>query len=326
MKHLFIINPQANHTRGKVEAITESINAFFSAHPNIFYDIYITKRCRDSILYIRRYITRSNEITRIHAIGGIGTLFEVVNSVINYPNVEVASYPYGGSNCFIRYFGDKHKDLFLSFRHQILGEAIPMDVIRCGGNYGLCYGMTGIEGHADVLGEKWVNKGLTGSIAYPLAAVLETLRGKAVQRYFLNIDGREIDGFFASVLIANAPCYGTGMNPAIDAHPDDGIINVYTVRSTSVAHLLRIIPTYTSGNYRKIPDMVKHYKAKKVKLSSDSTMCISIDGEHFYGLTIDCEVIPGAIRFVCPEGIDIAKLPILYGKPKEGLRGGEKNL
>jgi diacylglycerol kinase family enzyme len=320
MKHLFIINPAAIHVRGRVEKIRESITAFFKDYPEIDYEIYVTKRCRDSVLFVRRYISKSNERFRIHAIGGIGTLFEVVNSIINFPNVDVASYPYGSSNCFIKYFGDKNMGLFSSYKNQVFGRSIPVDVIRCGKNYGLCYGMAGIEGYADILGENWVNRGIPGRIAYILAGVVEVIRGKAEQHYKINIDGRNVEGFFASVLVANTPCYATGMNPAIDAHPDDGIINVYTVRNLPVMHLLRIIPTYTSGNYRKIPEIVKHYKAKKVTLSSDETMCMSVDGEHFYGRSIDYEIKPHAINFVCPDDIKLEELPLFYGKPKEGFR------
>ncbi|MCL2604774.1 MAG: hypothetical protein FWD90_09875 [Defluviitaleaceae bacterium] len=321
MKHLFIINPAAKKTRGHVGSIRRALTAVLEAHPEIQYDIYETKRCRDSILFIRRYIAKSNETFRIHAIGGGGTLFEVVNSVIGFPNVEVASYPLGNSNSFVRYFNPKHMDLFNSYEKQIFGKTHPMDVIRCGNNYGTSFGMAGMEALANVLGDEWIAKGVPTNAAYLLAGIYQLMNAKVAREYVLSIDGKRIEGWFISILVANTPCYGKGMKPAINAHPDDGLLDVYTIKNTNKGKLMRSIPFYISGNYRKIPDLVTHYRAKKIELSSDTTMCMNVDGEHFYGTSIDYEVIPRAIRFVCPEGIDLAKLPLLYGKPKEGLRG-----
>ena len=84
--------------------------------------------------------------------------------------------------------------------------------------------------------------------------------------------------------------------------------------------ILRIIPGYTHGNYRRMRNMVLHYRAKKIKVSSDEVMCMSVDGEHFYRTSIEYEVIPQAVRFVCPVSIDLKKLPRIYNRPREGLR------
>jgi len=121
-------------------------------------------------------------------------------------------------------------------------------------------------------------------------------------------------------MIANAPCYGLSMYPAIDAHPDDGVLDVYVVKNAPKMKILRIIPGYTHGNYRKLPHMVLHYRAKKIKVTSDEVMCMSVDGEHFYGTSTEYEIIPQAVRFVCPVGIDLKKLPRIYNRPQEGLR------
>jgi hypothetical protein len=37
-------------------------------------------------------------------------------------------------------------------------------------------------------------------------------------------------------------------------------------------------------------------------------MCICIDGEIFYDTSIEFEIKPYAVDFVCPEGIDLGKL------------------
>jgi diacylglycerol kinase family enzyme len=180
--------------------------------------------------------------------------------------------------------------------------------------------MTGIEAYANTLGDTWIKKGMPADICYTLAGMVMVLSGKGSQNYFVEIDGTRIEGDFASVMVANAPCYGLNMYPAIDAHPDDGILDVYIFKNASRLKILSRIPGYTHGNYRSMPDYVSHYRAKKVKLSSDEVMCMSIDSEHSYGSSIEYEIMPKAIRFVCPSGIDLMKLPRIYNKPREGLR------
>ena len=321
-RHLFIINPAAKRIRGKTKPITNAISAFFAQHTWINHDVYVSEWCRDSIMFIPQYFAGiTNETVRIHVIGGTCTLFEVINSIMGFPNVEVASYPYGRANSFLKYFGAKNEKLFFSINSQVFDESIPVDVVRCGKNYGICYGLAGIEAHANVMGEKLIRKGLPGDISYTLAGISVLLGGKAVQKYFIEIDGEKIEGDFITIMIANTPCYGLSMHPAVDAHPDDGILDVYIVKNGPMSKILRRIPDYTQGNYRKLTDSVLHYRAKKIKLSSGEVMCMSVDGEHFYGKSIEYEVIPHAVQFVCPVGIDTQKLPRIYNRPREGLRG-----
>jgi len=321
-RHLFIINPASKRIKGKTQPITDAIAAFFTKHSWMQYDVYISAWCRDSIIFIQHYLhERPEETVRIHVIGGTCTLFEVINSVVGLHNVQVASYPYGMANSFLKYFGVKNEKLFFPLKSQVFGAPVPMDVIRCGNNYGICYGMVGIEAYASVIGERLILKGLPGDFSYTYGGMKMLLSGKGSQNYFIELDGEKVEGDFISVMVANIPCYGLNMYPAIDAHPDDGILDVYVVKNAPLLDLLWRIPSYTHGNYRKQHKMVDHYRAKKIILSSDEVMCMSIDGEHFYGSSIEYEIVPHAVQFVCPPAIDLNKLPRLYNRPQEGLRG-----
>ncbi|MCL2765388.1 MAG: hypothetical protein FWD40_08950 [Treponema sp.] len=320
MRHLFIINPVAKGINGKTKPLRDKITRFFSKYPDIRYDIFESRWCRDSLIFIRRYISEPNETVRIHSIGGNGTLFEVVNSIVGLENVEVAGHPYGSANAFLRYFGPKSRKHLLSLESQVFDKTIPLDIIRCGNNYGLGFALTGMEAFANMKGDEWILKGLPEDIAYTLAAVVRIMAKKAGQKYNVEIDGTIIEGDFISIMAANAPCYGKAMHAAVDSHPDNGILDVYVFKNASRLRLLSNIPVYIKGGYKKIPDLVSHYKAKKIKLSSNEVMCMSIDGQTLYGTSIEYEIIPRAINFVCPNGIDLSRLPLVFGKPKEGYR------
>jgi len=320
MRHLFIINPVAKGINGKTKKIRDNINAFFKEWSGLRYDIFESRWCRDSLSFIRRYISDANETVRIHSIGGNGTLFEVINSIAGLKNVEVAAHPYGSANAFLRYFGSRSEKYFLRLDNMVFSKTIPLDIIRCGNNYGIGFAIAGVEAYANMKGDEWIEKGMPEDIAYVLAAIVRIVSGKAGQKYLVEIDGNKIEGDFISVLVANAPCYGKNMFSAVDAHPDNGILDVYMFKNASILDLLSNVSVYTKGDYRKIPDLVLHYKAKNIKLSSDEVMCMSIDGQTMYGTSIEYEIMPGAVNFVCPSGVDLSKLPLIYGKPKEGYR------
>jgi len=111
------------------------------------------------------------------------------------------------------------------------------------------------------------------------------------------------------------------MAPAVDAHPNDGYLHIYLMQNLSRIKLLSSMRTYLSGGYRKLPKAVSYHKAREIKIESKHVMCINVDGETFYEDSISYEIIPGAINLVCPEGIDLSKIPKIFGKPgtEEGV-------
>jgi diacylglycerol kinase family enzyme len=334
MKHLFIINPVAKRVKGRVDAVKQDITDFFIKHPDVLYDVRVTEWSRDAVTFIRQYLQDSGDsIVRVHSIGGTGTQFEVLNGIAGEietqaeTKAELASHPYGKSNSFLRYFGTKNIKRFASLRRQVFGDTVGIDMIRCSNNrkggsvYGLCYGLSGIDSSANALCETWLEKGLPAGLCYPLAGVRGVLKGKLGQWYSLGVDDRTITGDYATIMIANAPCYGFDMHPAVDAHPDDGLLHLYTFKKVEKTTALRSIPHYTYGRVHKLTRFVTHLTAKKIHLSSGETMCVSLDGEIFYRTHVSFSVVPNGVRFVLPEGVDLAKLPLIYNKPKMGLRG-----
>ena len=325
MKHLFIINPVAYRVKRRVNTIKKNIDTFFKDYPGIEYEIFVTKWSRDAVSYIRKYISKrdeqnNNDIIRVHSLGGTGTFFEVVSGVVGLKNVEIASYPYGKGNVFLRYFDPDYKKMFYSLKAQVFSTTIPMDVITNGNHYGVCNAILGLEARASVLGYKIISRGVPMDIGFLLGAAGTILGGNYGQRYNISIDNKDIDGEYTSILIANVPCYSIGMYPAVDAHPDDGVLDIYLFKKCSRTRLLRSMLTYAYGNYQKLPDLCTHYTGRKFTISSDETIFVSIDGESLYTMSGEYEVVPGAVQFAVPGEIDLTKLPKIFNNPKEGLR------
>jgi diacylglycerol kinase family enzyme len=78
------------------------------------------------------------------------------------------------------------------------------------------------------------------------------------------------------------------------------LLDIYLVKRPPLLHLFAVMTDYIRGNYHKWPQYISHFRGKRVKISSEQVILISVDGEHFYDTTINCEVIPRAVDFVCP--------------------------
>ena len=90
LKHIFIINPIAgkkNAARGLIPFIEQ----YFKQNCGD-YDIVETNYQGHARL-IAESCAKSGKKIRLYACGGDGTLSEIVNSVVLYPNVEVGSIP-----------------------------------------------------------------------------------------------------------------------------------------------------------------------------------------------------------------------------------------
>ena len=137
MKHLFVINPYSSFARGRTEDIAQSIDNFFEDYKYIPYDIYVTRWRRDAVGFAHTYVREAKGMVRIYAIGGDGTLFEVINGVMGLPNVQVAACSNANVNKFIKAFGDaKTNRLFSMFQALVFASTIPVDIIRCGHHFG----------------------------------------------------------------------------------------------------------------------------------------------------------------------------------------------
>jgi len=268
----------------------------------------------------------ADELLRIHVMGGTGTLSEAVNSTVNMPNVQLAAYPYGNENVFLQYFGADKAHFFSSIRSQVFSDTTPVDIIKCGHKYGISHGLVGFEAAAGKMGLELFEKNavINQSFAYILAAA-KTAYGPWMhgQKYMVELDGQRLDGAYISILIANAPCYSKNMYPASDAHPNDGLLDIYLTKKTSRFKYFSSARRYLSGNYKKIPDIVSHYRGKRITLSSENVMILTIDDKPFYENTIEYEILPYAIDFVCPGGIDVDKLPRVYGRTGAGEYAGQ---
>jgi diacylglycerol kinase family enzyme len=305
MKHLFVINPKAALVRGQADRLREEITAFFANYPEFKYDVHITRWKRDAVGFTRRYISASPELVRVYAAGGMGTFFEVINAAAGLPNVQVAYYPQGAANSFLRSFGEDKLHFFRSLRNLVFAPVTGVDLIRWGNNYGINHSLIGLDSRAEQDSLTLVRRtGIKRDTAHTITGILRFLEGKTINYYRIDVDGRKIAGEYTGLMVANAPCFGQRFCPAIDAVLTDGALHIYLIRKIPFYIAPKLFTDYENGRWAKWPDYISHYRGKRISISSPAMMTISFDGELFYNDRIEYTVVPRGLDFVCPEGID----------------------
>ncbi len=296
MRYVFYINPTAGKGNAQ-QKIINSINEYFADYPADF-KIHITKFEGDACDSAKAEAQTGDEI-RMFACGGEGTVFEVLNGIVGYDNVELGVIPCGSANDFLKFFDGK--EYFLDIAQQINGKSVEMDLIKAGDKYCLnscSVGMDAVVGRDMALFKEWPF--VSGTLAYTLA-IVKTFLGKLGITADISVDGETPERkncLFA--VIANAPYYGGGYKGAPDAVPYDNELNYTFVDKISKFKILRFIGIYKKGQHQTL-DCCSMKKCTSMEFVAEKPLPVNLDGEIIEATSMKFELVKGALKFVVPE-------------------------
>lgn len=314
IKHLFIINPKSFWNKTKQNQVVAKIHQFFKLMEDENYDIHVSRFPRDAIGFIPLFAKNlpDETILRVYAVGGDGILFDCLNGIMGLPNVELAALPYGHTNNFVRGFGINAKTLFRVLSRQYDAPAISMDVLRCGQHYALNYCVAGLEAEAVRQAEElrgslkkgnslsqWLYRGLYTNFYYIGGVAAISRKHVMAQHYEVDIDGIKTDGIYQALSIFNGPYYCGGLHPLLShTMPNDGVLEMLSMRVRGVLGIVIKFPFYARGYYRMFPRNFTFKQGRKVTIRSDSVFLLCMDGIVFFESEIEIDLLPSAVQFV----------------------------
>lgn len=296
MKHLFVVNPKAGKGRAYGE-LRPRLKASVE-NRDIDYELYVSKSTEDTAEYCRKWAETGKKI-RFYACGGDGTIYDVVNAIYGYDNVEFAAVPLGSGNDFIRLFGSRED--FLDIDAQIDGTPIKIDAIKCGDRIAVNQCSMGMD--AEVCAKQSDFKKiplLSGDKAYT-AALLYCAVKKRENEFTVTIDdGKPFSGKFLFAVCGNSRYYGGGYQATPYALPDDGLLDFSIIDTLTLPDLLRKAGVYKKGNHYDWKQTL-YVRGKKMTVHSDEPAALNVDGEC--DIVNDCtfEILPEAFTFVVPS-------------------------
>lgn len=290
MKLLFVLNPVAG--KGKSIELMHIIKRICEKE-NIEYMIKLTPRIGGAEDITRWGI--ENNYKRIIAVGGDGTVNEVVNGIAD-SKVVLGVVPAGSGNDFVRSISNpkKPEQYILD---TIYGKVKKIDLGMCNERYFINMASIGLDTQA-AIGTQKTKKYFSGSVAYLVSALLAIFSYKG---WDLNI---QIDGqaFYTKTLltaIANGKFYGGGVQPTPDAKLDDGYFDICHVEHMSKEKMFRVLPKYMKGKHRDIKE-VQFVKGKEILITSDNPFPLNLDGEIFITNKAHFKLIEKGINIIAP--------------------------
>ena len=310
MKHVFVFDPKAFHNQQwKMEGIIDHIGQFFRTQEKPDFSIQFSRYRRDAIVIIQEEAEKAKEddIIRIYAIGGEEILYDCINGVAHFDNMEIAAIPHGESNDFLNIFGEGKAELFRDIPSVVSAEAIPTDVMKWGINYALnsCY--IGLNS-ATAARLKRVRANLNKSSLIVFSKIttfyntIATAFDKDItnQNYQITIDDTDYSGKYSLVHVANGPYYDGKKTGASSALPDDGFLDIALIKSAYPLKTMLSLRKYSNG---KRPSDCVFLQGKKISIHSDKQMWIQLDNEYFQDTRIDLSVVPKAVHVVAVDNL-----------------------
>ncbi len=255
---------------------------------------------------------------RIVAIGGDGTINEVVNGFFDEagkpiaPEASLALIPFGTGGDFRRTFSlptevaeaaaviaanhrkkiDVGRLSFISTSGATTGQRVHRMFANIAS--------FGVSGVVDRLVNESGKK--LGRLSFMYAAARATW-SYTNQRVQLVFDGKDrVEATINTVAIANGRYFGGAMKVAPDAEPDDGLFDVVSLGDFSFGDVLKSGRRLYKGTHLQM-DKVTTRRAKVIEaepIDPGAVIELDIDGEAPGKLPARFELVPAALWFVVP--------------------------
>ena len=273
-KYYLLVNPAGGTKKGM--KILEMVKPIFEKS-EVHLDILQTE-----------YAGHANELANtldlsgyngLCAIGGDGTLFEMVNGMLkrkDNQNFPLGLITGGTGNAFMHDLNCL--DPIEASERIIKGNLRSVDIARVEtpNNFYFSFNIIGwgLVADAGYLAEYFR---LLGGLRYDVASILEVLKGKRrISRLIL--DDEVVDDDFVFVIACNTIHTGKAMRIAPNAKFDDGKIDLIIVRNASKTELLKLFPKLFTGEHVK-SKLVECRQVQKFSIISDENSSLIIDGE-----------------------------------------------
>ena len=286
MKLQFIVNPASKTGRG-IEIWQEVEKVLKGSE--IEYEVYYTKRIGHGTELARK-LTESEGEHMIVALGGDGTVNEVVNGIVRIKDTILGYIPTGSGNDLAGGLG-LPTDPMTSIEHILENKShlqVNIGVVEVEGMKRRFAVSSGIGWDAAICHEvavsklkKFLNKIKLGKLSYVAIAVKQIFAFKTAPME-IQIDGKAPmkfqKNFFSAVM--NSPYEGGRVMMCPAASWSDDLLDICIVDSVPKLKLLLVIPLAYKG-WHKFFKGVHIKRGEKMTLRSAKPLPMHVDGENF---------------------------------------------
>lgn len=312
VKYIFIINPEAG-----LEDKTEEIRNYIAAHDEIEGVVFNTEESGHETSVMKEMLEIfDDENVRVCVCGGSGTLSKTLDAinVEDMGHVDVAFYPCGLTNDFIKNFKEDGRKEFENLNAVLSGRTEHVDYLRCNidGNNNvqneLLFVTMGISANIEMTSRSLrFIAGLSPAIMYGLATLFTLPFSKAID-YEVIIDGVDYSREYKLIYVGNGVCMGGSFIPIKkDNGCRDGYFDVLLLKRLPAFKSIRYLTEFMHGEIAdKRPEDVSVIRGKEitVRRKDGRAMRVNSDGELHSGYSWNIRVVNNRLKFVVPDGAE----------------------
>ena len=303
MKIVFVVNNRGN----RLDKVLHRLDQYFQDlnHENVY---FISTLRKGHAVDMAKQVTIDG-CDYLIAVGGDGTLHEVINGVMlakiptnNYPAIGLL--PYGSANDFARTINASNNiDELFQLIHNHTVKKINLGKI------------TLYESREERYFINIVGVGLSGEVVHLLESSKSFL-GPAVNYFsciikgFFNYEKKNLEckgdnwswqGSLLQLVVANGRYYGNGICIAPDADPGSGEFQVSIFGDLDIWDYLKNLGNLKKGKRLKLSE-VSYYNSKEVTIKGRDSGGVEADGEFVGHTPVKITMLPKAINFLISNG------------------------
>lgn len=283
--YIMILNP----TSGRGLALEKLADIEKVLHQQgIEYRIERDHATEDTVAVVRRAVDEKPE--GIIAVGGDGTLFQVINGMAG-SSVPLLFVSCGTGNDFVRSL-KLPKDPIEALKLQLSSPVNCIDVGRMNDTYFLNVSGTGFDVDVLRIADQYKEK-YSGLKAY-LFSVIEAIKHYKPMTAMVSFDGSpELELSFAILSVGNGKYFGGGMKAVPDAVVNDGFFDVVTVLPVRKFTIPVLLAFYIMGKHVSLK-LGKLCRCRKISIRRPHTT-FNLDGELLQADFAEYELLPAAL-------------------------------
>ena len=291
---MYYIIANERHIKGKSAQKLDTVRRVFDG-AGIKSEVLYTAREGDAKAHAERITSDGDEHT-IAAMGGDGTLHDILNGFKDFDKCSLGLIPSGTGNDFAAAAGIPF-DVEKAAKIIAYNRPSPIDFIEL--SSGLrSLNAVGMGIDVDVLKRAYSGKSQKKS-KYLKALVVSLLKFKSCN-FTVRYDGKEEKHFGLIAALGNGKQIGGGIKLFPEAEIDDGYLDLFIADYISKPRILGAFIKLMKGKVNS----VKGAKAVRVKaaefICEDENFTFQADGELYSNTPFCARVVNGRLKFILP--------------------------
>lgn len=301
MTHIFIINPDCAHSR-----LTDDLRERLSRISGLNYYVFTTRYAGYETEIVRKVLHFfRGEKLRFYCCGGSGTMRNMLNGFDDLSEAEVAFYPCGMTNDFLKMFGSGEKR-FEDIEELISGDVIKVDYIRS--NFGVALNTIslGLDSEMEILMDDYrFLRIFSESLPYS-AAIVHAIFFSKQQSYDIEADGQLISGIATETIFGNGNILGGSLHFTDHSAVSDGKGGFMSAPKLSFGGKIKMFMALLKNRREYINQICScgEFRKFSIRRTDGSEFMLNFDGE-LQSCTgrLEARIVHKGLKFVVPKGI-----------------------